>query len=220
MTTQDEALQEIRGRLAQLEKQNRRLKRIGASALVIATALGLMAATRPVPEKITAREFDVVDGAGMVRIRLFTTPVGASVEVLDAQGKRAASMEADLEASFVIAGKDGGEVATLSNAPESGASVGVAYSPVWNAADFKSEKTLRDAMNSYTTRLNNEPAVGMWVSPSGEPSMTIKDAQGYSMDLGSTSTVLPFTGQTQQTSAASIVLFGNDKKHHVIWRAP
>jgi len=38
--------------------------------------------------------------------------------------------------------------------------------------------------------------------------------------LSSTSTVMARSGETQPTSAASVVMFGNDKKHKVIWRAP
>lgn len=216
MMTKDEALEEIRGRLVKLEKQYRRLKQVGAAALVIAAALGLMAATRPVPQKITAHEFDVVDTTGKVRIRLSTTPSGASVKVFDLQGNRAASMEVYYPAgvSFVTAGKDGGDIATLDAGL--GASIGVAYSPVWNPAALKSGKALRDSL----ARLESEPSVGMKISPSGEPSITLQDAQGYRMDLGSTSTVIPTTGQTQQTSADSITMFGKDKKHRVIWKAP
>ena len=60
----------------------------------------------------------------------------------------------------------------------------------------------------------------MGFSPAGKPSISLNDAEGFSMDLGSTSTVMPTTGQTQQTSADSIVMFGNDKEHRVIWKAP
>ena len=58
------------------------------------------------------------------------------------------------------------------------------------------------------------------VDPSGLPHITLADANGFEMDLGSTQTVTPTTGQTRQTSAASIVMSGNDEKHHVIWQAP
>ncbi len=54
----------------------------------------------------------------------------------------------------------------------------------------------------------------------GKSSISLGDAQGFEMDLGSTSTTTLTTGATQHTSAASIVMFGNDKKHHVIWKAP
>ena len=60
----------------------------------------------------------------------------------------------------------------------------------------------------------------MGVDPSGKPWLTLVDPQGFRMDLGDAQTVIPTTGETQQTSAASIVMFGNDEKHHVIWKAP
>jgi len=60
----------------------------------------------------------------------------------------------------------------------------------------------------------------MVVSPSGSPDITLADANGFEMDLGSAGTVNSKTGATEQTSAASIVIFGNDEKRHVIWQAP
>jgi hypothetical protein len=60
----------------------------------------------------------------------------------------------------------------------------------------------------------------MDVNSSGAPQVELSDPQGFRMDLGSTGTINLKTGETQRTSAASIVMFGNDKEHHVIWRAP
>lgn len=54
----------------------------------------------------------------------------------------------------------------------------------------------------------------------GSPSISLVDGKGFEMDLGSTNEVERTTGETKQTSAASIVMFGNDKEHHVIWQAP
>jgi len=50
------------------------------------------------------------------------------------------------------------------------------------------------------------------------PTITITDDEGFQAVLGSTSTVETRTGKTNQTSAASLILFGKDKK--VIWSAP
>jgi hypothetical protein len=52
------------------------------------------------------------------------------------------------------------------------------------------------------------------------PLISLLDSQGFHMDLGATETVTEQTGQTQNTSADSIVMFGNDQKGHVIWQAP
>ena len=234
---------ELANRLEKLERDNRRLKRLGAAALVLAAALGAIYATRPVPEKITAREFDVVDDAGRVRIRLSTTPGETSVRVLDAQGHSAASMEERPGSSWVMAGNFGGNAAMLDSSATFGSEVSVSYSPWHVVSAGKSGKALRDAVSSYLTRVVSAPSVSMSVSPSGvssvglydsegkgltemdvlpsgEPSITLRDAQGFRTDLGSTSTLIPATGQTQHTSAASIVMYGNDEKHHVIWKAP
>jgi hypothetical protein len=212
---------EIARRLEKLERNNRRLKRFGAPALVLAAALGAIYATKPVQQTITAHEFDAVDDAGRVRIRLATMPINTSVELLDAQGNRTAAMQEYLGFSFIIAGKDGGDVALLTSSPQSGSSVGVGYTPDWDTTIAgKSGNALRDALLSYQSRAESGPSVNMPVSPSGAANISLRDAQGFRTDLGSTGTVTPATGATQQTSAASIVMFGNDREHHLIWKAP
>jgi hypothetical protein len=213
---------ELAKRLERLERDNRRMKRLGVAAGVVLAALGAVYAARPLPQKVMAREFDVVDSSGRVRIRLSGTPFKASVEVLDAQGNRDASMEVDGGGpAYVTAGKDGGDVAALISNAQSGALVGVGYTPDWNAmVAGKSGRALGDALKSYQKRIASGPSVSMGVSPSGGADVIVQDRQGYSMDLGSTQTVTPTTGQIQQTSAASIVMFGNGKRRRVIWQAP
>jgi len=50
------------------------------------------------------------------------------------------------------------------------------------------------------------------------PRITIVDAEGFQAVLGSTGTVETRTGRTNQTSAASLILFGKDGT--AIWSAP
>lgn len=84
---------ELTNRLERLERDNRRLKGLGVAALVLAAALGAVYAARPVPEKITAREFDVADASGNVRIRLSVSKLGeAGVTILDRTGVARAAM--------------------------------------------------------------------------------------------------------------------------------
>jgi len=64
------------------------------------------------------------------------------------------------------------------------------------------------------------PRISTRLDAAGQPTIALIDSQGFSLHLGATSTVKPVTGETQQTSAASIVMFGNEKDHHVIWQAP
>jgi hypothetical protein len=62
--------------------------------------------------------------------------------------------------------------------------------------------------------------LGMGIHSAGSSWVVLGDEQGYRMNLGSTQTLNAATGETQQTSAASIVMFGNDKERRVIWKAP
>ncbi len=50
------------------------------------------------------------------------------------------------------------------------------------------------------------------------PRIEIIDDEGFQAVLGSTGTVETRTGRTNQTSAASLILFGKDKE--VLWSAP
>jgi hypothetical protein len=65
-----------------------------------------------------------------------------------------------------------------------------------------------------------KPRAEMDVNSSGAPQVELSDPQGFGMGLGASDTMIERTGQTRHTSAASIVMFGNDKGHHVIWQAP
>jgi hypothetical protein len=50
------------------------------------------------------------------------------------------------------------------------------------------------------------------------PSLSLTDKEGFQAVLGVSSLVTPRTGETHQTSAASLVLFDKDKS--VLWSAP
>jgi len=195
---------ELIRRVEKLERDNRRLKGFGLATLVLATALATIYATQPVPQKITAHEFNVVDNSGRVRVRMHTfatvppqIPDESEIGVYDAQGRSAV---------HIIAGPGGPSVilfAPTSEAPQVGVRI---------HADS-----------------SGEPSIGLFdakgkaylgVGQSGLPSLTLSDPQGFEMDLGSTQTQKLVTGATEQTSAASIVMFGNDEKHRVIWKAP
>ena len=163
---------ELVERIERLERDNRWLKRGGLALLVMLGALATIYATRPVPQKITAREFDAVGATGKVLATLGTLQGVAGEPALSLTGQ---NRQALLEGP--------GLVTLISNSDEgaSGITIGAAH---------------------------------------GSSDITLMDGQGFEMDLGSTKMVTPTTGATQQTSADSIVMFGNDKKHHVIWQAP
>lgn len=189
---------ELTQRLEKLECDNRRLKAFALGVLVLAAAFGGVYASQPVPEEIAAHRFDLVDNSGTVRASMNVGASGMSaVTVYNADGRPGAVMVTSSSGgSGVGAYSPDGKSHALMGAPASGGS----------------EFGLSDA--------GGKPRLGMNVSPSGDPVVKLSDAQGYIMGLGSMGTVTPGTGERLQSSAASIVMFGNGRKHHVIWRAP
>ena len=194
---------ELIHRLERLERSHRRLKGFALVALVLTTALATIYATAPVPEKITAHAFDVVDSTGKVRVLMTVDAAMPAIRLYDVDGKPKIQMVVapyDGLPLIVLSDAQGRESAQIS-VQQGGAPDIMLFDPTLKGSGFK-------------------PSVDIGVDPSGSPSIALADSQGFKMDLGSTSTVNVKTGSTEQTSAASIVMFGNDEKHHVIWQAP
>lgn len=188
---------ELVKRLEGLERDNRRLKGFAVTAIILAAALGAIYATQPVPEVIRARNFEVVDRTGRVRAKMAVQPNGiAFIQVTDELGHARAAMVTSL----------------------SGGSTVEILDPKGHQTAGMGDSTLGGSIAVADTQ--GKTRAVMAVSASGAPSIHLSDAQGFSMDLGRTATENLNTGQTQETSAASIVMFGNDKGHRVIWQAP
>jgi hypothetical protein len=185
----------IQERLDRLERQNRRLKQSALAALVLATALATIYATQRVPQQITAHEFDIVDSNGQVRVRMNT---GLGLTLYD---------------------KEGHSRAALALTPDGWPAIMLMDTEGWPRAEMT---YISGSPSISLTRAKGQGpgSVFMELTPSGAPRIALNDPQGFAMDLGSTNMVAPATGATQQTSAASIVMFGNDKEHRVIWKAP
>ena len=206
---------ELVERLEKLERDNRRLKRFGAAAMVLVAALGLVAATRPVPSVLKAHELEILDNAGRVRIRLGVGPrkEGADVTLFDAAGKRREDLGADDAGAAWIHFLDSqGHAAMLLVHIPARLSTFLGL-----GSEGQSEITLA---RPATKAGPPSPGIDIAVRGASEPSVALFGPQGFRMVLGSAQTRTVTTGATQQTSAASIVMFGNDKKHHVIWKAP
>jgi hypothetical protein len=228
---------QLASRLERLERDNRRLKGFAAVALVLAAALAAIYASGPTPQKFTAHEFDVVDDSGAVRVKLdaskgepevvlldskgnrrvVTALVGGlipAIALLDAQGMTRMQMDLTLDmptialigaqGNMVKVGLDSGEPDIVLSGGQGNAAEMALHSgePDINLFDGQGKQGIRIAIAS------------------GKPEIWLRDAEDFEMDLGSINTVALTTGQTQRTSAASIMMFGNDNQHHVIWRAP
>lgn len=150
-----------------------------------------------------------------------------NVTLMDAKGRERASIfllaDAPSFEFFNESGRDTVRLTSLSN----GASLEFMGSQDQKIGkySFPVDRMQLSTWGLYFDDSDGTSALSLGGLKAGAPDTTrsaieLSDAAGYSMDLGTTNTITPTTGQTQQTSAASIVMFGNDKNHHVIWRAP
>jgi hypothetical protein len=215
---------EFARRLERLERDNRRLKRVAAAGIALAAALGVIYAVscssdrnsvevKPDAEKIVAREFDVVDRAGKVRVKIAMncgTEANCQPEIrlFDPDGKALTSVGAgtvtvsgEKEEASLLRDRLQFSVGTEANKPSVTAQLGSG-----SAGGGLLSLTGKDG--SYILVNANSPSV------------EIKDSKGYMMDLGAVDLTTVVSGQTSQTTADSIVMFANDSKHHLIWRAP
>lgn len=190
---------ELAERLKKIERDNRRLKAFGLVTLILAVALGgISYAVQPVSENITAHGFEVVDSSGKRRIVMRVLPSGEpGIWLSDAQGNTR------VEIGPLPWGQPG---IWLTDA-QGKSRVEIGAVP-WGEPSI----SLSDAQGkSRVDIITSEPR---------GPSIRLIDRQGFSMELGGTGNLGPSGLATEETSAASIVMFGNDKQQRVIWRAP
>lgn len=190
MQTPESSLEALANRVATLEAQNRRLKKAGIAALFIGMAVVTMGQSKPA-ENINAATIT----AGRIfanYIELDNKETGASTSVIP---------------GLVVVKNKGGSV-SVDATPDSG--------PLLHLSS-KEDGALAEVLPG-----------GMWVQRKGGsvsfgagddgPSLALSDNEGFETSLGVSSLVTPRTGESHRTSAASIVLFGKEKK--VLWSAP
>jgi hypothetical protein len=264
--------EELIKRLERLERENRRMRRLGGAALILAAALGAIYATRPVPDVVTSHKFVLLDREGHARITISTPayagavvdethPDDPAVWISDARGQDRAILTSDglrfadekvkpladylatpgvIKAhEFDVVDGAGATKIQLFASPQGEPTVRLHGTQGQILLDTGGGPgiTLLNAHGGVVTLLGGGKIGGFEGGPEisffgpsgaaidlsvekGEPKVSLSDGHGFSMDLGSTGVVAPTTGASENTSAASIVMFGNDKKHHVIWRAP
>jgi hypothetical protein len=205
---------ELVRRLERLERENRRLRLAGMAAFCVAAALALMGVARPVPQVLTAEKFNLVNAAGQELAHLGMGKRGPELALYNSDGEPQVLLEAGPRPTLTLYGA--GHVSAALSVKELGPSLTLA------GADGKASAEL--SIESSNPSLNLFDAVGnlaVWLTvQDSNPLLSLKDPNGYDTDIGSTQLITLPTGEIQQTSAASIVMFGKDKKHPVIWEAP
>lgn len=196
-------------RLQNLERDNRRLKVIALTALLLPGALLLVGGTRG-SRTITANKFVLQDSRGQTRAVLQSNSMATTLTYLDVTGRK----------RMVLAGGTG--------------PVGNSYAYLQLGEDAATEEPPLTTKSGHGGTTLSDGGLFMGVIPhskkygsvylegpdTGGPALELTDSKGYTTEVGVTDVLLPVTGQRQTTSAASIVMSGNDKARHVIWRAP
>lgn len=215
-------LHELLSRVGRLEKENRRFKRGALVLVAAAVTIGLMAQTKPqtpstssqkpkaaakpapkpaeppppgpvVATTVEAQSFVLKDANGHVRAEFALMGSTPSLKFRDESGSALVTLS--------LNDKPAGPLLLLSD-PQHHASVALSVlensGPQLSLAGERPDIQLR-----------------MGVSPDGT-TLELSDKDGFMTSIGSG--VLSKNGQAKKTSAASIVLFGKDRK--VLWSQP
>lgn len=209
MTAENPELQSLRERLERLEKQNRWFKRAAAAALLAAAAMIVMGQTRPT-RTVTASKFVLLDSQDRTRAVLQTdlNGTGSALTFMDATGRK----------RLVLAGGTGPVGNTFAYV-ELGEDAATGQYVLASTGDHGGA-TLSDGglvVRAFPSTGKAGSVMLQGPGPGG-PALELTDSEGYTADLGVTGIVIPGTGEKRTTSAASLVLFGKDRK--VIWQAP
>lgn len=238
-------------RLERLERDNRRLKRFGAAALVLVATLGAISiascssagrrtGAQGVLDRITAHEFDLLDSGGKVRVKIamdcsIPKDCWPGIDLYDQSGRvltgiGAGTLEVTGEKGNTTLLENGIQVEGPSNGGGLGdiANLGVGLFGKGAALTLSGPDGMSVQLIGQSALSGGGGGVLDLLGKNGNsvyldsdsPLIEIAEGNGSLMDLGSTDLTASRTGATEQTSAASIVMFGNDNKHHVIWQAP
>jgi hypothetical protein len=199
MDSQKLGLEDIRGRLAKLEQQNRRFKQIGAAALIVFASVVVMG--QAVSKKtVEANEFILRDSSGNARARL--SMQNAIIDngmpqmvFLDAKGTT------NLELDGSMTGALGGAVGVDD---EQGRRVSTLFANSSGGVFWVSNGHPTGKGSSMVSLLPGN--------------VEVIDEEGFEASIGTEDLVTPRTGETHKTSGASLVLF--DKNKNVLWKAP
>lgn len=214
---------ELLSRVGRLEKENRRFKRGAMVLLAAAVTIGLFAQTKQTPpssQKAKARPAAKPAEPPPPGPVVATSVTAASVEaqsfvLKDANGHvRAELAMMGSSPSLKFRDESGSALVTLSLNDKPGGPLLLMSDPQHNASVALS--VLENA-GPQISLAGERPDIQlrMSVSPDGT-SLDLSDKDGFMTSIGNG--VLPKNGQVKKTSAASIVLFGKDRR--VLWSEP
>jgi hypothetical protein len=196
-------------RIERLERQNRLFRRGLLTGLIALTSVALMAQTKhphkaatttaaepaAIPEKIEAGSFILKDANGKIRAELSMSGTGPAFKLRDESG-------VPLVALSVIDGSSSGPLLLLSD-PRHQASVSI---------------SVLEGMGSQLSLIGARPDIQarLAVAPDGT-SLEMSDADGFTTSIGN-GMQTPKGKQPKKTTAASVSLYGKDRK--LLWATP
>jgi hypothetical protein len=203
MDRRDADLSDVRFRIEKLERENRRLKRIGALAALISASLLLMGQAKT-SRTVEAESFVLKDPQGRVQATLGIWHDSPMLRLYDKSSVARAwlSVSGNGEPGLMFYDAAGNQMVMLA-ATKDGASL-------W--LNQGAPKTL-----SMMEAIRQKGGISL-SAMSGGAKLYAEDSHGFSVVLGNTELVTPKTGETHQTSAASVITF--DKDGNVLWSAP
>lgn len=216
-------LHELLSRVEHLEKENRWFKRGALVLLAAAITIGLMAQTKPpstqkpkAAARPAAKPAEPPPPGPMVATTVTATSVEAqSFVIKDANGHvRAELAMMGSTPSLKFRDENGSALVTLSLNDKPAGPLLLLSDPQHHASVALS--VLENAGPQFSLAGESpDIQIRMGVSPDGT-SLDLSDKDGFMTSIGNG--VLPKNGQVKKTSAASIVLFGKDRR--VLWSQP
>lgn len=193
----------IEERLVKLERANRRLTAGIVLLLLAAGAVGIFAATAPVgpirATDITARSITLVNPGTLGLLEISPGEGGYRIYQYGPSGQRF-----DLSLSGLRVSADSGYSDFSALGVESGPVNG--HLPMALFGSYGITAVSKNGLISLAT-LRDGPLLDIAKG-------------GFSTQIGVTKMIGTADGEDVTTSAASIVMFGNDRQHLAIWRAP
>jgi len=212
------ALDRLTQRLDRLERENRRLKRIGGVAVIGLAAVALMGQTMPgkVAKVVEAEQFVLRDASGTIRGRLHTSSNGIAGLFLSS-GTASAGLRVGADGLAILAMSEHGEPRVVlgnhKNSPE------VLLIDKSNKVRVKLEIEGDGEPRLALYDGARQPRVAVGTQSDGGPGVVLLDENGrLRAALGSSWLEQRNTGAVEERPDSSLVLFDKDGK--VIWQAP
>jgi hypothetical protein len=227
VSTEREELTRIIAKVEAVERENRKLKRMILSAVVVAGAVLLMGQARP-NRTIEAEKFVLKDANGKIRARLEMESDSPTLALLDGNGFPAVSLLGG-DSPFLTICADPTHDSIAIVGCDQQVQIGRFSKEQFGIALYGKDEggPLHGILAGLGVHAG-VPALDLWGRGASEhaslnldapgPSLDLSDKQGFMATIGSTDLGTPRAGEIHKTSAASIVLL--DKGGNVLWSAP